>query len=150
MSRAGSITAADVVTHNGMTFTAVSVYAAWETAASRRYADGAAHRILSDLSGLLGRHNHRLVMAGDWNILRGYGELGDSYWKARYDTVFDRAAALGLRFVGPEQPHGRRADPGPDELPRDSLCVPTFHHRGAVPRDRHQAIGLRVRLRVAD
>ena len=60
-------------------------------------ADGTAHRILSDLSPLLGgrRVPHRLIVAGDWNLLRGYGENGDGYWKARYDTVFDRAEALG-------------------------------------------------------
>ena len=88
---------------------------------------------MSDLSGLLGRHTHRLVVAGDWNILRGYGEHGDGYWKARYDTVFDRAEALGLRFVGAEHPNGRQAYPWPEELPPDSLCVPTFHHRGQTP-----------------
>lgn len=48
----------------------------------------------------MGSTRHRLIVAGDWNILRGYGEYGSKYWKARYDTVFDRAEALGLRFVG--------------------------------------------------
>ena len=114
-------------------FTAVSVYAAWEMAAGRGYADGSAHRILSDLSALMPRPNHRLVVAGDWNLLRGYGEFGDPYWRARYDSVFDRAEALGLRFVGPEYPNGHRADPWPDELPRESLCVPTFHHSRQTP-----------------
>jgi hypothetical protein len=56
------------------------------------------------------------------------GSLRHGYWKARYDTVFERAEALGLRFVGPQYPNGRQADPWPVELPRDSLCVPTFHH----------------------
>lgn len=119
---------ADVVSRTGFTFTAVSVYAAWERSGGRVYADGSAHRILSDLSGLIDRRNHRLIVAGDWNILRGYGEYGSPYWKRRYDSVFDRAEALGLQFVGPQAPHGRQADPWPDELPRDSLCVPTFHH----------------------
>jgi hypothetical protein len=132
VSRPGSISAADVVIDGDVAFTAVSVYAAWETAigAGRGYADGTAHRILSDLSPLLGgrRPPHRLIVAGDWNLLRGYGEDGDAYWKARYDTVFERAEALGLRFVGPEYPHGRQAAPWPAELPRGSVCVPTFHH----------------------
>jgi hypothetical protein len=76
----------------------VSVYAAWEKvgARGRGYADGSAHRILSDLSSLADRRDHRLVIAGDWNLLRGYGEHGDGYWKARYDTVIERAEALGL------------------------------------------------------
>jgi len=47
--------------------------------------------------------------------------------------VFERAEALGLRFVGPQFPNGRQADPWPDELPRDSLCVPTFHHSRQNP-----------------
>jgi hypothetical protein len=130
VSRAGSIAAADVVTGGEIAFTAVSVYAAWEKvgARGRGYADGSAHRILSDLSALVIRPDHRLVVAGDWNLLRGYGEYGNEYWKARYDTVFERAEALGLSFVGPQYPNGRQADPWPGELPRDSLCVPTFHH----------------------
>ena len=94
----------------------------------RGYADGSAHRILSDLSALALDRRLRLIVAADWNILRGYGEHGDDYWLARYDTVFSRAEALNLRFAGPEYPNGRRADPWPQELPRDSLCVPTFHH----------------------
>jgi exonuclease III len=135
VSRGGSIAAADVVTGGEIAFTAVSVYAAWEKAGARGrgYADGSAHRILSDLSALMVRPDHRLVVAGDWNVLRGYGESGDGYWKARYDTVFERAEALGLRFVGPQYPHGRQADLWPDELPRDSRCVPTFHHSRQNP-----------------
>jgi len=82
VSRAGSIAAADVVTGGEIAFTAVSVYAAWEKvgARGRGYADGSAHRILSDLSALMVRPDHRLVVAGDWNLLRGYGEHGDGYW----------------------------------------------------------------------
>jgi hypothetical protein len=137
VSRAGSISAAVVVIDGGLGFTAVSVYAAWEASIGpgRGYADGTAHRILSDLSPLLGgrRPPHRLIVAGDWNLLRGYGECGEAYWKARYDTVFERAEALGLRFLGPEYPNGRQADPWPDELPRDSVCVPTFHHPQQAP-----------------
>jgi hypothetical protein len=129
VSRVGSIAAADVVIDGALVCTAVSVYAAWEgTAADRGYADGSAHRILSDLSGLVTRPNHRFVVDGDWNLPRGYGESGEPYWRARYDTVFNRAEALGLRFVGPQYPNGRQAQPWPDELPRDSTCVPTFHH----------------------
>lgn len=134
VSVAGSVTAADVVANGAHVFTAVSVYSPWEMGPDRRgYADASAHRILSDLSILLGSSRHRVVVAGDWNILRGYGEHGSALWKARYATVFDRAEALGLRFVGPEYPNGRRASPWPDELPPDSLCVPTFHHNRQRP-----------------
>ena len=136
----GSITAADVGVNGRVVFTAVSVYAAWEAMPSSRiYADGSAHRILSDLSVLMGTTGHRLVVAGDWNILRGYGEHGNAFWKARYATVFDRAEALGLHYVGPSFPNGRQAEPRqlaepwPGELPPDSLCVPTFHHSQQNP-----------------
>ena len=47
--------------------------------------------------------------------------------------MFERAEALGLRFVGPQHPNGRQADPWPAELPADSLCVPTFHHNQQTP-----------------
>jgi hypothetical protein len=36
---------------------------------------------------------------------------------------------MGLRFVGPQHPHGRRAEPRPQELPEDSNDVPTYRHR---------------------
>jgi len=41
--------------------------------------------------------------------------------------VFDRAESLGQRFVGPQVPNGRQADPRPAELPHDSRDVPTYH-----------------------
>src|SRR5215213_592760 len=127
-------------------FTAVSVYAAWEKVGGRKYADGSAHRILSDLSALALDRRLRLIVAGDWNLLRGYGEHGDDYWRARYDTVFSRAEALNLRFVGPEYPNGRRADPWPQELPPNSLCVPNVPPRSPVAIDGNQTTGLRVSL----
>lgn len=133
VGRLGNITAADVNIDGKRGFTAVSVYANWEETVHRGYADAEAHRILSDLTALMGGRHHRLVVAGDWNILYRYGESGNRYWKARYDTVFDRANALGLHFAGPRYPHGRQADPWPDELPQDSLCVPTFHHARQNP-----------------
>ncbi len=41
--------------------------------------------------------------------------------------------ALGLRFVGPEAPHGRQADPWPEELPKDSRNVPTYRSTSQTP-----------------
>jgi hypothetical protein len=73
------------------------------------------------------------VVAGDWNILRGYGEHGDERAKRRYASVFARAETLDLVFVGPHAPNGRRAKPHPAELPPDSTCVPTFHHTRQTP-----------------
>ena len=77
---------------------------------------------------------HRIIVAGDLNILNGYGENGSKYWGGRYETVFQRMKAIGLPFVGPQAPTGgRQADPWPDELPPDSLDVPTFHHSRQTP-----------------
>jgi hypothetical protein len=134
VSRHGTVTAADVKVGGQTVFTAASVYALWESTVGRSiFADGSAHRILSDLSVLMPSRNHRLLIAGDWNILLGYGEHGDAYFKARYETVFARAEALGLTFVGPQHPNGRQAEPWPDELPTDSRCVPTYHHSRQNP-----------------
>lgn len=96
--------------------------------------DASAHRVVSDLSGFVGRQSgHRIVAAGDLNILHGHGEHGSAYWARRFETVFARMSALGLGFVGPQAPNGRQADPWPDELPRDSLNVPTYHTSRQTP-----------------
>lgn len=129
-SRPGTITVADVAVE-GETFTVAAVYGGWERPpGSTRpiYADAAAHRLLSDLSAILTHPTrHRLIVAGDLNILYGYGDYGNVYWGRRYATVFERAEALGLRMVGPQAPKGRQADPWPEELPADSRNVPTYH-----------------------
>ena len=136
VSRSGTLTAATVVVRGKELFTAVSVYSPWERPLERTrpiWADGSAHRLLSDLSPLIWRGGLPLIVSGDWNILRGYGEDGAPYNRDRYQTVFDRAEALGLRFIGPEYPHGRQADPWPGELPKESTCVPTYYHRRQTP-----------------
>lgn len=137
VSRGGTVTAVEVLVDDVPRFTAVSVYAPWERPLGRDepcWADGSAHRILSDLAPLLWDQRRKpVVIAGDWNILFGYGEHGDETFARRYRTVFDRAESLGLRFVGPQHPNGRQADPWPDELPRGSACVPTFHHSRQSP-----------------
>jgi exonuclease III len=127
-SRAGTLCLADVIRDGQIVVTVASMYAAWESAHSGNaiYADASAHRLLSDLSRLIStRKSHRIVAAGDLNILRGYGENGNEYWRRRYATVFDRAEAMGLRCVGPQTPNGRQAQPWPAELPRDSACPRT-------------------------
>ena len=133
VSRAGTLSAAKVTDpHSGEVFTFISMYSCWErphesTRSSWIYADASAHRLISDLSALIGRQRgHRIVAAGDLNILRGYGEAGNRYWAGRYQTVFDRFEAIGLQFVGPRSPDGRQAAPWPDELPPESRNVPTY------------------------
>lgn len=137
ISRAGSVAAAAIQMPGEEPVTVVSVYAAWEdpiaaSGSSWIYADASAHRLISDLSALIGvQRGHRLIVAGDWNILRGYGEDGSSYWRDRYATVFDRMSALGLRLVGPFA--GRRPDPHPGEQPVGSDTTPTFWPRNGTP-----------------
>lgn len=139
VSRLGTLAAAIVTPAAGDPLVVASMYAPWEkahaTTGSRWiYADGSVHRLISDLSSLIGQQTgHRIVAAGDLNILYGYGEHGSAYWGSRYATVFDRMQALGLSFVGPQAPAGRRADPWPNELPADSANVPTYHTSHQTP-----------------
>ena len=140
VSRSGTMAVAEV---DGDTLSApitvVSAYAAWERPGSTKdggwiYADASAHRIISDLSALIGRQEgHRIVVSGDWNILHGYGEHGSTYWGRRYQTVFDRMESIGLRFIGPQQPNGQAAEDPAEELPAGSLDVPTYRTRRDDP-----------------
>ena len=133
VSRPGTLSVAVVKAPGVERFTVASMYSLrakphTSTASSWIVSDASAHRLVSDLSALIGhREGHRIVAAGDLNVLHGYGRYGDEYWAERYDTVFARMEALGLPFVGPQAPHGRQADPWPDELPRYSRDVPTCH-----------------------
>jgi exonuclease III len=141
-SRSGSVSVCDVLENGQVVLTVASIYAAWQSKVDDRkfiFADASAHSILSDLSPLLtSADNHKLVVAGDLNILYGYGE-GDvkdpEYWARRYETVFTRAEVLGLNYVGPRHPNGRQptSDRWPAEMPPDSLCVPTFHSNRGSP-----------------
>jgi len=139
VSRLGTLAAARVTTPDGIDLELASVYAVWERphptrASDWMYADGSVHRLISDVAVLIGQERkHRILVAGDLNILHGYGEEGSPYWAGRYATVFARMQALGLPFVGPHAPHGRSGDPWPDELPRDSTNVPTYHTHSMTP-----------------
>jgi exonuclease III len=133
VSRIGTLAAAIVTPSTGEPFIVASMYAPWETPHSATesswiYADGSVHRVISDLSSIIGQQvGNRLLAAGDLNILHGYGEGGSDYWASRYAIAFSRMSALGLSFMGPQAPAGRRADPWPDELPRSSNNVPTYY-----------------------
>ena len=139
VSRLGSLTAAWVKAPGVAPFVVISMYSLWtrphaSTGSSWIVSDASAHRIVSDLSEFIGSEaGHRIIAAGDLNILHGYGDYGSKYWGQRYGTVFDRMEALGLPFVGPQAPHGRQADPWPDELPRDSKNVPTYRTNRQTP-----------------
>ena len=133
VSHLGALAAATVTLPDGEPVVVVSMYAPWKsphasTGSGWIVSDASAHRIVSDLSLLIGsQQGHRIIAAGDLNILHGHGEHGSPYWAARYDTVFKRMEALGLPFVGPQSPCGRQADPWPKELPRTSKNVPTYY-----------------------
>jgi hypothetical protein len=139
VSRPGTLAAAIITPSVGEPFIAVSVYAMWEgphAVTTRRfiYADASVHRLISDLSVFVREQpDHNILVAGDLNVLYGYGEAGNEYWASRYATVFSRMAALGLSFVGPQAPAGRSADPWPDELPPTSKNVPTYHTNRQTP-----------------
>lgn len=139
VSRLGTLAAARVTSPTTEPFVCISMYSPWttphaSTASSWIVSDASAHRIVSDLSAFIGRqHGHRIVAAGDLNILHGHGEDGSAYWSKRYETVFTRMTSLGLVFVGPQAPAGRQADPWPDELPRSSRNVPTYHTTRQTP-----------------
>lgn len=139
VSRSGTLAAAIVTPSAGDPFVVVSLYAPWEkphviTGSGWIYADGSVHRLISDLSALVGQQtSHRILAAGDLNILHGYGEGGSAYWASRYATVFARMTGLGFSFVGPQAPAGRRAEPWPEELPVRSANVPTYHTSHQTP-----------------
>lgn len=134
VSRQGTLAVADMtLPSTGEVITLASMYGTWEkplksAGTSWIYADASVHRLISDLSVLIGRQRgHKIIAAGDFNVLYGYGEGGSQYWKARYDTVFNRMEALGLPLVGPYAPKGGKPpDPWPSEMPPNSTTVPTF------------------------
>lgn len=141
VSRPGTFAPAIIrILETGEELIIVSLYSFWanpikHTKSNWIYADASAHRLISDLSALIGQqNNHKIIVSGDLNILYGYGEGGSPYWKRRYDTIFDRMSALGLRFIGPQAPDGgKQASPWPAELPADSRNVPTFRTNKAEP-----------------
>lgn len=143
----GTVAAARVIPHGNEdeAFVAVSMYARWlslypSTSRGRWiYSDASAHRIISDLSAFISHSDsakrriakHRILAAGDLNMF--YGSIGRRLsLPDRERTVWDRMQALGLEFLGPQAPHGRRAraETQPDDVPPDTKNVPTYYHRG--------------------
>jgi hypothetical protein len=139
ISREGTLAAAIVTPAKGEPVIVVSMYAVWEkphkiTKSGWIYADGSAHRVISDLSALVGQQSrHRIIAAGDLNVLYGYGEHGNDYWASRYNSIFMRMKSIGLTFIGPQTPNGRQAEPWPEELPMNSSNVPTYHTNRQTP-----------------
>ena len=144
VSGIGHIAAAKVIRQESETkpFIVISMYARWiephPTTNSNwiGYPDGSAHRIISDLSAFIGNTDpatHRIIAAGDLNMVYGSEPDDPQSISARERTVFDRMDALGLELMGPRHPNGRQADPRPADLPADTRNVPTFHSSRQMP-----------------
>lgn len=138
----GTIAAARVVSEGAPPFIAVSMYARWASphpSTDRTgwiYSDGSAHRIISDLSAFIGSTNpstHRILAAGDLNMIYGATDDNRLALPARDRTVTNRMAALGMEFLGPRYPAGRRASPTPQGLPCDTENVPTYRTNRQSP-----------------
>ena len=137
VSAPGIIAAARVTPENQEPFIAVSVYARWETPHRETstkwrvgYADAMAHRAISDLSTFIGDldpSSHRILVAGDFNLIHGALDSNRLALPARDRSVFERFESLGFEFVGPTFPNGRQADPTPQGLPNDNKNVPTYY-----------------------
>ena len=145
VSGIGTIAAARVTPRDSPeeAFVAVSMYARWMRPHPSTHSlwrvgasDVSAHRILSDLSAFIGHEDsskHRILAAGDLNMI--YGAIGRTLsLPEREGTVWDRFEALGLEFLGPQAPDGRRAASPPD-VPPDTRNVPTFHPAGRSAAD---------------
>lgn len=129
-------------------FIAVSMYARWLT--SHQLAPGnwsvsvnSAHRIISDLAALIGNTkddpaSHRILAAGDLNMI--YGACGTTLSVPKWErTVWDRMYAMGLEFMGPQHPDGRKPEKGiiPSDVCSDTKNVPTYYKKknGKGPKD---------------
>ena len=167
VSGIGTIAAARVIPREAPPFIVASMYARWikpHPSTGNRWAqfsDGSTHRIISDLSAFIGSADpgtHRILAAGDLNLIHGATRSQSTVHPVRDRTVLDRMDALGLEFLGPRYPAGRRADPAPPGLPTDTLNVPTFHHSTESPataslqldyvfasRGFHERVGVRAR-----
>lgn len=141
VSAPGIIAAAFITPKHIEPFIAVSLYARWETLHPRInkkwiYSDAMAHRAISDLSTFIGSKNpatHRIVVAGDFNLIHGATDDNPLALPARDRSVFSRLEALGLEFIGPQSPNGRPAIPQPPGLPEDTKNVPTYHTNQQKP-----------------
>ena len=143
VSGIGTIAAARVSSAEAPPFIVVSMYARWlkphpSTRSKWRtgYPDASAHRIISDLSAFIGSTDpgtHRILAAGDLNMIYGATDANQYALPARDRTVTDRMATLALEFLGPRYPEGRRASPTPHGLSADTLNVPTYHATQRTP-----------------
>ena len=133
----GTVSAARVIPlDGGEPFLVFSMYARWlntHPASSRRqiriYSDASTHRIISDISAFIGHldpSTHRILAAGDLNVIYGAVEGHHLELPERAQSVFDRMRSIGMEFVGPQYPNGRMANPPAAGLPKNTVNVPTY------------------------
>ncbi len=137
VSGIGTIAAARVIPSDAPPFIVVSMYARWisphpstKSKWSVGNSDVSAHRILSDLSAFIGSYDpstHRILAAGDLNMVYDGIDHAPSVPGSRDRGVFGRMAALGLEFMGPQYPAGRLARRISGGSPPDPRNVPTYH-----------------------
>ena len=136
VSAAGTVAAARIIPEIGLPFIAISLYARWEkphpdtSTTWSGYADAMAHRAISDLSAFIGHKDpatHRILVAGDFNLIHGATEQNPLALPERDRSAFARLQSLGFEFVGPQYPDGRMASPTPGGLPAGAKNVPTYH-----------------------
>jgi len=83
VSLPGTLAACEVILESGEPITVASIYGAWTSPIPWKeggwiYADASVHRLISDLSALVAsQRGHRIIVAGDLNILHGHGEQGN-------------------------------------------------------------------------
>ena len=143
VSGIGTAAAARVVPRHGHgePFVVVSMYGRWTRShptAKRRwgYPDGSVHGVISDLSAFIGSYDpatHRILAAGDLNV----SFRSSDRFNEHAQTILDRMQVIGLEYVGPTYPHGRRATPVPAHLTETSLDVPTYHTNRRTPATAH-------------
>ena len=133
VSAPGLIDAAIVTPKDGTeSFMVVSMYGGWQlphpnSRPGQGYPDASTHRMISDLMAFVPNFDreaprHRIIAAGDLNMSFD----GNSPDRARAQTVPARFDALGLEYMGPKFPYGRKAEQTPQHLTEESLEVPTF------------------------
>ncbi|MDE2664400.1 MAG: endonuclease/exonuclease/phosphatase family protein [Gemmatimonadota bacterium] len=138
VSGIGTSAAARVIPQDGEPFIAVSMYARWmgplptvPTKWRVGFADGSAHRAISDLSAFIGHEDpgtHRILVAGDLNMNPDVRPQ-DEYWIHRSRTVWTRMEALGLDCLGPHDGPTYHTTRGSPENPSIQLDY-VFASRG--------------------
>lgn len=95
------------------------------------YADASAHRLVSDLSSVIGsEHRHQIVVGADLNFTTGEELRETNYWRARHAGVFERMRLLGLPLIGPHQ----SSEPAtPAAAVQRERQTPTYRHQQDEP-----------------